>query len=496
MIQILINNTDHTGQIDRDSLQIVQILGQRDTAQLEYRKYGSRSYIPQVFDVVVIYDGSTKIFGGRIAQIAETVLNDADGLIYTLQCVDFTIDLDSLLVSQTYTDMSVQDIIADFISNNAPDFTYVNVVASFVVPKIVFNQVPISQCLKQLADMLRYDWYVDPDKDIHFFSKYTNAAPYNLTDTSGNYLVDSFERDLDGTQIANQVIVRGGLYDGATYSDSITVSGDDSKTFILPYQFSNLTISLNSTSQTVGIDNVDTFSTKQVLYNYDQSIIKFENNLNNGDVIAYSGNPKVPVLAIASDANSITQYGIREKLIEDSSIVDINVGRQRAIAELLAYKDQQTGAKFDTYSPGLRTGMVINLASTRRASNVDFLVNSVTFTSRTPTTYAYSVELITTKTYDLIQILQSLLQPVNSQPDNNTVADTIRTDIGTITITETITRNSPGGTDIATITIAETIAKDPLGAGVEPDWVLAPYVPSGTTDTKREGLLDYSLKVY
>ena len=36
--------------------------------------------------------------------------------------------------------------------------------------------------------------------------------------------------------------VRGGEYDGATYTDKITVNGSNSKSFKLPYKFSGLTI--------------------------------------------------------------------------------------------------------------------------------------------------------------------------------------------------------------------------------------------------------------
>ena len=51
-------------------------------------------------------------------------------------------------------------------------------------------------------------------------------------------------------------------------------------------------------------------------------------------------------------------------------------------------------------------------------------------------------------------------------------------------------------TDNVTISITENIQKDPLGAGVEPTWVLGDYFPSSITDTKRNGLLDRNFKLY
>ncbi len=497
MIQVFINNVDYTSQIAWNSINVQQILGaQRDTAHFQYRRYGTRTYTPAVLDTVVIFDGATKIFGGRIAQVAESVLNDSDGLVYTIDCVDFTIDLDSILVSQTYANQTIQAIISDIITNNASGFTTNNVNSSYVIGKIVFNQVPISQCIKRLSDIVKYDWYVDSDKDIHFFSKYTNTAPYNLTDTSGNYIVNTLERVLDGSQIANQVKVRGGEYEAALYSDSITVKGNATKSFKLPYKFDSLTITKNSVGQNIGVDFIDSFPAKDVLYNYNERTIKFQNNLADGDVIAFSGYPKVRVLAIASDAASIALYGVREKLIQDQSIEDIDTARKRAIAELGAYKDQQSEGRFETYTQGLRTGMLINLTSSRRGANVDFLIRSVRFAARTPDTYVYFVELVTTKKFDLVEILQSLLQPEDLQASDAETSEVIKTDVGTLTIVESITLGSVGGQDAAIISITELVANDPAGAGVEPDWVLAQFTPASITDPKREGLLDYSLKLY
>ncbi len=499
MIQVVINGTDRTSLLDKGSLEVQQILGaQRDTSKFSYRKYGSRSYVPAVLDTVLVYDGSSKIFGGRIVRISEKFLNGADGIVYTVDCADYSFDLDSLLVSQSYSGMTVNAIIADILTNFATGFTGTNVDCPIVIGKVVFNQVAISQCLKRLADMVKFDWYVDPDKDLHFFSKYTNTAPFNLTDTSGNYIINSLERKIDGSQIANQVKVRGGEYEASSYQDIITVNGNTQATFKLPYKFSNLTVQLDTgagyVSKTVGVDFINDFTTHDVLYNYNDQTIKFASALADGNKIKFSGNPKVRVLAVASDPASIATYGVKEKLIEDSSIEDLATARKRAVGELSAYKDQQTEANFDTYTSGLRAGMVINLNSSRRTTNTDFIIRAVKFKPLKPDTYVYSVQLVTTKKYDLTELLQSILQPTDLKSADSETTETIKTDIATITITESITVGT-AVTDNITITITENIQKDPLGAGVEPSWVLAPYFPSSILDTKREGFLDRNFKL-
>jgi hypothetical protein len=105
---------------------------------------------------------------------------------------------------------------------------------------------------------------------------------------------------------------------------------------------------------------------------------------------------------------------------------------------------------------------------------------------RSPSTFLYTVQLVTVKTYTLIDILQSLLQPVAEPIDPNEVSEIIKVDFATVTIAETITKTTtPSHTDIASVTFAENIAKDPIGAGVSPIWVLGPWIPSGVSDTKR-----------
>lgn len=346
MITVEVNSNNITDLVVFPSLAVKQNLtNQADTAGFTVRKYGDRTFVPQFNDDVVIYDGATKIFGGTVLQVTETVESGAGGVVFAVTCADYTYEMDKPLVSRVYEDETIADIIDDLITAYAPGFTSNHVSSSFVVEKIVFNQLPISQCLKRLAEIIRYDWYVDEEKDIHFFAKETNLAPYNLTDTDGNYLYQSLTRTLDGSQVVNRVKVRGGEYNGASFTDTLTVVGNDSKSFKLPYRFANLEIELDTgsgfLSQTVGVDFIDDFTSKDVLYNFQEQTIRFENPLSDGDQIRFTGNPKTRVLGVAEDPASIAQYGKIEKLIRDDSIQSNAIARRRAQAELYAYAQAQ-----------------------------------------------------------------------------------------------------------------------------------------------------------
>ena len=112
-----------------------------------------------------------------------------------------------------------------------------------------------------------------------------------------------------------------------------------------------------------------------------------------------------------------------------------------------------------------------------------------------PNTFGYQVELVSTKRYGLIELLQKILEPETLDSDEVEVSEEIFTDTQEVSIAEEITNITPVD-DEQTISIAESILKDPLGAGVEPIWVLGPYTPTGQNDTKRAGRLGISFKVY
>lgn len=384
----------------------------------------------------------------------------------------------------------------EFRISQDPFFVTTDVQGNFVVDKVVFNQVSLQTAMKKLVDLLDYNWYIDAFRGFQYFSKFTNVAPYNLTDSSGNYFYKSLARIEDGSQLANRIKVRGGEFDGNTFTDEITVSGNDTKSFKLPYKFVNFTVKLNTVLQTVGIDNIDTFASFDVLYNFQEKNFRWESPRADADIIEFSGNPKTPVLAIAEDTFSIAQFGIIEKLIRDESIEDLTTARRRAAAELLAYSATINDVKFITDEQGLRTGQVINVNSTLRNLNEDFLIQKVVITAQDPFTSRYNVELVSTKRFDFIALLQKILEPEAMTSDDSEVAEKIQTDFQEVIITEE-TNVVSAVEDFQTVTVTESTSKDPLGADTEPDWVLAKYVPSPwPTDPKREGRLDFSLEVY
>ena len=99
-----------------------------------------------------------------------------------------------------------------------------------------------------LAKALNFYWFIDYDKDIHFFIQETNDAPFSIHDTSDNFL--NLEVNVDTSQLKNRQVVRG----GTKTSDSVyrqVVQGDGAtREWILKSKFKNLTVDLDDNSST------------------------------------------------------------------------------------------------------------------------------------------------------------------------------------------------------------------------------------------------------
>lgn len=498
-IRVDINSVDKSSAVLFQSLSVKQTLSnQADTASFKISRKSSSDYLPEINDDVQIYDGSTKIFGGTVSKISDDVKSPSGLFQATINCVDYTYLMDKRLVSRTYEDKTIAYIIADLLATYAPDFNANNVLSTFEIEKIVFNQVTISKCIAKLAGIVRYDWYVDENKSVHFFTKFSESAPFALTDINGNYVPGSLKRGIDGSQIVSKVKVRGGEYDGALFTDVITVSGNDTTTFKLPYKFANLAVRLDTgggyVAQDVGVDFIDDFTTKDVLYNYNDRVIRFENALASGNKIEFSGNPKIRVFAAAEDPVSRAEYGLIEKLIRDESIKSNVVARKRAAAELMAYADSVIDVSFYTYESGLRAGQSINIQSTNLGINDDLIIKDLTFKPVDPNTFGYTVGCISSTRVNFLDLLQKILAP-DEADDETEVSEEIYLDIQDVNIDEEIEMTIPVEAD-ETVSIDENILKDPLGAGVEPEWVLSSYTPTGQDDTKRPGRLGISTIFY
>lgn len=281
------------------------------------------------------------------------------------------------------------------------------------INEISFNRISIVEVLTLLAKKLNYFWYVDYDRDLHFFPKYGELAPFNLTDTSNNFVYDSLEVETDFSQIRNKIIVRGGEAVSNARTQLLSGTGD-SKAFPLAYKFSGIpTVLVDSVPVTVGVNGFDADENFDALWDYNQKSLEFKDGSippAGTDNISVTGTPLLPVLVYVNDLPSQGSYGLIEHVVEDKRLLSRDDAIAFGKAELEAYSQPLNSVSFDTYTQGLRSGQVITINCPSREINDSLIIDSVTMHLDAETLPVWRVRATSFRTSRFTQMIQELFR--------------------------------------------------------------------------------------
>lgn len=190
-ISIFINGVNRNANIKLTSVSIKNnITSKVDTASFMFYDHGDYAIRPDVGYQVDIfsYDTNDKIFSGEIIKIKTE--DETQGLLqfqYTIQCVDYTKRLAKRLIIEDYTSQKAGDIIKDIIDNYYNEFSYINVEDGPTIDFVSFNYMTGDNCIRKICSLTGYDWYVDYNKDIHFFLPATDYTPYVIFESGDDY---------------------------------------------------------------------------------------------------------------------------------------------------------------------------------------------------------------------------------------------------------------------------------------------------------------------
>lgn len=410
-VSITIDSTDRTSSVLVDSLRITDRINQ----QVNEASFTTVEYRPNIGDELTITDGSDTLFAGVIVRIKQHIRGIK--IEYEITCKDFTHYLDKMLVNERYENTTVEAIIEDIIDNYTTGFTYNNVSNSQEVDTIAFNRIPASEAIERLAEITGYSWYVDYDKDIHFVAKNTEEAPFNLTTSGDNHVWDSLRVTEDLSQLRNRIYVIGGEVEGNERTETYEADGDQLQ-FPLANKFAQKpTVTVDSSSQTVGIDFLDDEASFDCFWSFQEKYIRFKTGTKPADtsIVEVTGVPLFPLVVNVGDPVSINEFGTYEFKIKDRTIKSQDQAINRARVELAAYAQALEEGKFITYRSGLRSGQTINIDAAGISG--DFVIQSVSLTMRTPTDGQWSVSIASRKTLGVIEFLQSLIRDTEITQD-------------------------------------------------------------------------------
>ncbi len=506
-IILKVNDVDRSSEIDWRSVSKLEVLTKEpDSLDFRVKNFGTKTYRPDIDDVVTLFDGATKIFGGMVVETSEEV--DGLALFFTAKCKDFTHLLDRQLVAKTYTNVTANAIVADILSNFVEaGFTDSGVDAPVIVQKIVFNYLPVSQALQKLAESLgNYDWYVDYDKNLFFFQPSNIIAPFSLTDDSANFLWNSLVVDKKITQLRNHVIIRGGEVLGDSV-DNIQVADGTQRTFFVGYSLDTFVAQKapaadpeNFATLDVGADGKDDPDNYDALYNPNDGLLIFPGTGKpaTNDRVKTSGVPIFPLIAEKQGLNSIESHGRFQHIIIDKTIKSRAAASQRADAELLKYSSVSMTASFETHNSGLRTGQTISVYSVLRGIDQNFVIQRISTRLRTTSALAHQVEALSS--FDNVTMIDVLNKMLVKDPaaqveiGENEVIDRLYSSFEDIAIGEAVVALTSHNPQTEAVSAADAATVQPLDYGIV--FVLGPWTPNisyGGADTKRVFVIEGSL---
>jgi hypothetical protein len=414
-ITVLINGIDVSSIIEAGSLSITDVLTQEVNTctfnLIDGSITAANKPIPgqevHVFYSPTVGADPILIFAGRITDAPQSKLVQQNYL-YEVNCSDYTQDLMRNQVAEIYSGMTAGDIIKAMVTDYAKTLGTFYVQDGISIDYISFNYKFPNECIQEIAELTGYDWFVDYEKNIHFFQPGTYPAPYSLTDNSATGEYYDLSISVDKSSIINKQVVRGGYQFSELFTEEQVADGVQAS-FNLKYSpFTPISVYVDVgggyVAHTLGIDNIDETGKDFVINVAEKNIKNLDHAiLTAGHKIKITYTYKMPVLVQAEDSGSIAAMkaleggdGIYEgQLIVDDTIETKEAARARAQAEISQYSNPIIEGEFTTTQYGYKSGQLLLVNIPSRAINAYYLIREVTATSIGQGRFEYSVTFAT-----------------------------------------------------------------------------------------------------
>lgn len=442
-------------------------------------------------EIIVENDHSTRLFAG----ILETPeIQKADNVpVYTAQSGGYKKLFDRTKVAAAWEGELAGDIVRDVVAL-AGGFTSDAVVDGSAVEKVVFNYVLPSEAIGRIAASLGYSWAIDFNKDVKFVAEDATNATQHLT-TGGAFWKNLVIKP-DISNLYNVVIVRGGTYlsEEVIYYE---VADGEKTQFVLPEKPHDVSVYVNGSPKTLGIQFGEATPTTEFQLNYQEKYIQNGTHavLSDGDILEIRYKYDVPIRVRRKNMASINALmflfpetnGEFELIINDASIGTRELAYNVAQQNLNKYSNTMVSGSFDTDDDIYSAGEVLNITVPEFSGSA--LIKSVNSKHIGGTLWRHSIQFATVL-FGFEEFMRELLAAKKIELIDGETLETSHDFDDNVAVSETVI----AGTDINQQPETLGLADDSYSIlNVTKTYVLAPYFPSGYTDTKRVFLLDFGI---
>ncbi len=369
--------------------QISYRINQRTTLSMTVVKMNELISIDEG-DAVEVYSDSVLIFSGIVYGIRayEGVL----GVIYyDLQVTDNSALADKRIIVGVAENMVAGDIVRNYILPILAEegVTAGTIQDGVIISKAVFNYIYCNQALDYLRDITGFNWQIDKERKLNFFSRSTNTAPFVLDSTKPHL---GFEKSSSMGNYRNRQYIRGSQGETAVQTREKPSPKPDgqSQNFVLRFPVAKQpTIYVNNVQipeSQVGVNGID--QNKKWYFSYNSNTISQDSSetpLESSDVLEITYVGLRNIMMILDNEEGINERrakesgtsGIYENMISESTIRSSAQAIQFGNGILAKYGEINDKISFSTVIPGLEAGQLLRVTKPLFGIDDNFLIESV-----------------------------------------------------------------------------------------------------------------------
>lgn len=262
-------------------------------------------------DVHIIQDDN--VFRGWVVKPPKA-LNGKVRMV-SLEGATYTARTQKIIVTESYTDTAISDIVIDLFTKYVPWATRSNIQECRKIVTIRFGDTYLWDAIEQLCQIAAYDWFIDEDLDVNFFGKTARINTIVLSQERHNFKKGTANFTPDASKLVNRLWVKGGKATSDPYTQNITVSG----TTPIPLFYTprvpdgeSVFVTIDGVTKTVGIQNVDKRETKDFLLNAKEKLLIPDLCTSGTGIITYRY--EYPIKLLLEDLESQAKYGLFEDI--------------------------------------------------------------------------------------------------------------------------------------------------------------------------------------
>ncbi len=193
---------------------------------------------------------------------------------------------------------------------------YPYVEESDIFPSFNMARIRPTEVMQRLADTLAWYWYIDYEGYIHLFPSTTNLAPFNINETSNNFI--DLNIAYDDSAIVNRVLVKGGDQVSSSYYYQVKEGDAVTRFWLSKTKFKSLQVFTDTNTATDTCESGTNTTT----------IVATAHGLSTGDFIVNRTRSNAVRQVVVVSANSFTVDAVTSQTNGDtfSKFVERNVG--------------------------------------------------------------------------------------------------------------------------------------------------------------------------